>query len=79
MPAGGVAPPSNTPGMLGRRALPARRRAPKSSTAPADTGHWHRAEEPSALRGCYGRSVRQGSAAMILRYSASLNARSVSL
>src|SRR5262245_55329112 len=30
IPAGGVAPPSNTPGMFGRRALPSGRRAPKS-------------------------------------------------
>ena len=31
IPAGGVAPPSNTPGILGRRALPAGRRAPEST------------------------------------------------
>ena len=30
IPAGGVAPPSNTPGILGRRALPAGRRAPEA-------------------------------------------------
>ena len=29
IPPGGVAPPSNTPGILGRRALPAGRRAPE--------------------------------------------------
>ena len=39
IPAGGVAPPSHTPGMLGRRALPSGRRAPKSTTDSADTGH----------------------------------------
>src|ERR1700722_1017183 len=31
LPAGGVAPPSHTPGMLGRRAWPAGRRAPENS------------------------------------------------
>ena len=39
IPAGGVAPPSNTPGILGRRALPSGRRAPESSPDSADTGH----------------------------------------
>jgi alpha-1,6-mannosyltransferase len=39
IPAGSVAPPSQTPGMLGRGALPSGRRAPKSTTDSADTGH----------------------------------------
>ena len=39
IPAGGVAPPSNTPGILGRRALPSGRRAPESSTRSTETGH----------------------------------------
>ena len=47
IPAGGVAPPSNTPGILGRRALPSGRRAPESGPASAKTGHW---------RGSYSKS-----------------------
>ena len=39
IPAGGVAPPSHTPGMLGRRALPSGRRAPRSGPSSARTGH----------------------------------------
>src|SRR5437773_11414247 len=37
--AGGVAPPSNTLGILGRRALPSGRRAPRSGPCSACTGH----------------------------------------
>ena len=39
IPAGGVAPPLHTPGMLGRRAWPSGRRAPESGTCSADPGH----------------------------------------
>ena len=36
----GVAPPSNTPGILGRRALPTGRRAPKCAAQLTRTGHY---------------------------------------
>src|SRR5215510_8547787 len=39
IPAGGVAPPANTPGILGRRALPSGRRAPRSGPSSPWTGH----------------------------------------
>ncbi len=40
IPAGCVAPSSNTASILGRRALPSGRRAPEIGTASAGTGHW---------------------------------------
>ena len=40
IPPGCVAPRSNTTGMLPRRAVPARRRAPENSPRAPDSGHW---------------------------------------
>ena len=54
IPAGCVAPPSNTPGILTRRALPSGRRAPESSPV-------QRRRTTSAVWARLGESPRQSS------------------